>query len=76
MSKQRLTRLRNAAIFGAALLLLAGCKSMLTSGNEPSISGVAPVNSSAIDAVEREIGRKEHPKIVKAYGGVYQQSTP
>ncbi len=71
MSKQRLTRVRNAAIFGASLLLLVGCKSMLTSGNEPSISGVAPANSSAIDAVEREIGRKEHPKIVKAYGGVY-----
>lgn len=71
MSKQRLTWLRNAALVGATLLLLSGCKSVLTSGEQPSISGVAPANLSEIDAVEREIGRKEHPKIVKAYGGVY-----
>ena len=56
-----------------SLLLLAGCKSLLTSGS-PSISGVSPAVSSPISSVEREIGRREHPKVVKAYGGVYSNA--
>ncbi|SNY90873.1 Putative Zn-dependent protease [Cohaesibacter sp. ES.047] len=71
MSFKRLSDMRLALLLCLSLLLLTGCKSFLTNNEAPSISGIAPVNSSAIDSVEREIGRKEHPKIVKAYGGVY-----
>ena len=52
------------------LILLGGCKTFLTN-NAPRVGGVSPAVTSSVDAVEREIGRKEHPKIVKAYGGVY-----
>ncbi len=50
--------------------LLAGCKSLLTN-NSPSIGGISPAVTSPVDSVEREIGRREHPKVVKSYGGVY-----
>ncbi len=60
-----------AAILCLATALLTGCNSILTSGEKPTISGVAPSGTSSVDSVEREIGRKEHPKIVKAYGGIY-----
>ncbi|WP_319532570.1 M48 family metalloprotease [uncultured Cohaesibacter sp.] len=71
MSIKRLSNMRLATLLCLSLLLLTGCKSFLTSDVQPSISGIAPVDTSAIDTVEREIGRKEHPKILKAYGGVY-----
>lgn len=58
-----------AAILGLALLL-GGCESLLTNG-APSIGSVSPAVTSPVDAVEREIGRREHPKIIKAYGGIY-----
>nr|WP_321975303.1 M48 family metalloprotease [uncultured Cohaesibacter sp.] len=42
------------------------------SGTEgPSISGVAPSGQYAVNSAETEIGAAEHPKIVKAYGGIY-----
>lgn len=58
------------AVLCLVLLGLGGCKSILTS-NAPRVGGVAPAVTSPIDSVEREIGRKEHPKIVKSNGGVY-----
>ena len=71
MSTIHPSRWKSVAILCASLLLLAGCKGVLTSGEKPTISGVAPASTSLIDPVEREIGRREHPKIVKAYGGLY-----
>nr|WP_321455679.1 M48 family metalloprotease [uncultured Cohaesibacter sp.] len=55
-----------------SLLLLAGCKSFMIGSEEPTISGVAPAGLSPSDSVERAIGAKEHPKILKAYGGAYE----
>ena len=71
MKEKGFRTMRLAAMLCLTLLSLVGCRSVLTSGQTPTISGVAPANLSAIDEVEREIGRKEHPNIVKAYGGLY-----
>ena len=71
MSIKRLSNICRSGFVCLSLLLLAGCNSLLTNGSVPTISGVAPSGTSSIDSVEREIGRQEHPKIVKAYGGVY-----
>lgn len=58
------------AVLCLVILGLGGCKSLLTN-NAPRVSGVSPAVTSPVDSVEREIGRKEHPKIVKANGGIY-----
>ena len=68
--KMGLSNMNRAGILCLCLMLLAGCN-LLTNNATPTISGVSPIGTSPTDAVEREIGRKEHPKIVKAYGGVY-----
>ena len=72
MSKKRLDKMKMAGALCLSLMLLAGCKSLMTGSEEPTISGIAPAGLSPNDSVERAIGAKEHPKIVKAYGGAYK----
>ncbi|HAT86768.1 MAG TPA: metalloprotease, partial [Rhizobiales bacterium] len=55
------------------LLLLAGCQTILTN-NSSSVGGVSPAVTSPVASVEREIGAREHPKIIKSYGGLYSNS--
>ncbi|WP_319412882.1 M48 family metalloprotease [uncultured Cohaesibacter sp.] len=72
MSKQRHGIMKTAGVVCLSFMLLAGCKSLMIGSEEPTISGVAPAGLSPTDSVERAIGAKEHPKIIKAYGGAYE----
>ncbi|MCT4657010.1 MAG: M48 family metalloprotease [Cohaesibacter sp.] len=70
MTRSSLVSQYRTAILVAVTLFLTGCQSLLTN-NAPSIGPVSPSVTSPIDSVEREIGRQEHPKIIKSYGGLY-----
>ncbi|MCV6576774.1 MAG: M48 family metalloprotease [Cohaesibacter sp.] len=60
-------------ILASGLLALAGCQSLLTK-NSPSLGSVSPAITSPVASIEREIGAREHPKIIKAYGGLYSNA--
>ncbi len=64
--------MRHTTLAGT-LLLLAGCQSILTN-NSPTVGGVSPAVTSPVASVEREIGAREHPKIIKSYGGLYSNA--
>ncbi len=72
VSRQRHSKLKIAGAVCLSFMFLAGCKSLMIGSEEPTISGIAPAGLSPTDSVEREIGAKEHPKIIKAYGGTYE----
>lgn len=58
---------------GAALLLLAGCSTLVGSAVKVSQTGdqSAPVVPARGDSEDDVIGAREHPRIVASYGGVY-----
>ena len=57
----------------ACTIVLAGCLSI--SGDEPLVPLVAPTpepTPTATMAAEEAIGAREHPRIIEAFGGVYE----
>jgi predicted Zn-dependent protease len=71
--RQVIVGLRGGAA-AAALLLAAGCSSMLGPGVSVTKTGgqTAPVVEPAGDPEDEAIGAREHPRIIASYGGVYQ----
>lgn len=54
-------------------LILTGCAS-INDGTGGNFGRISPSVSANIDPREVAIGRKEHPKVIAAYGGVYQHA--
>ena len=54
-------------------LILTGCAS-INDGTGANFGRISPSVSANIDPREVAIGRKEHPKVIAAYGGVYQHA--
>ncbi len=58
----------------ALLVSLAACSSMIGGSNVPATqtSSNAPMVPQGTDPEDDVIGRREHPRIIAAYGGVYE----
>jgi predicted Zn-dependent protease len=71
--RQVLMRLRFGAAL-AALLLAAGCSSLMGPGVAVKQTGteMAPLVTESADPEEDAIGAREHPRIVASYGGIYE----
>ena len=62
-------------VVGVSLLVLAACSSMLAPGINVARTGDNPapaVVSQGSDPDDAALGLREHPRIVAAYGGVYE----
>lgn len=73
MKRNSLTFTMRQTALAGTLVLLAGCQSILTNGS-PSLGTVSPAITSPVASVERAIGAREHPKIIKSYGGLYSNA--
>ncbi|WP_197708063.1 M48 family metalloprotease [Hartmannibacter diazotrophicus] len=58
----------------ASLLVLGGCLSSLTTNEPLAVTSTVPVPKGRLDPRDVAIAEREHPKILAAYGGTYDDA--